>query len=92
MLRPHGQPELAFRLNAHDQREQELAAAEGPLPLRRGEQCTGDGARGVDDGVEVRVVVVVHVRGDAVEERGVLGVDAVRRAEERGRGGAEEGG
>lgn len=98
MLRPDGEPELALHLDARDERGQELPAADAAEPLARPElgrreQRAGDGAGGVDDGVQVRVVVVVDVRGDAVQQGGVLGVGELGAfvAEDGGRGGAEEG-
>lgn len=79
VLRPDGEAELALHLDPCDEGDQKLVAADRDgvgtgLKLGGGQERAGDGARGVDDGVEVGVVVVMDMRRDAVEESRVLRV------------------
>lgn len=81
MLRPDSQAKLTLDLDPCDQRSEKGLARDvvfgrigARVPFCGCEERAGDGTCWVDDGVEVRVVVVVDVRGDAVEECGVLRV------------------
>lgn len=61
MLRPDGQAKLAFGLDASDEGKNELL----PVDIAQGfclrEQRTRHGTCRVDDGFEMRVIIVVHV-------------------------------
>ena len=91
--RPDGEAGFAFCFDARDEGEDEALAVYVAEVFGVGEQGARDGAGGVDDGFEVRVVVVVDVAGDAVDEGGVLGVcfKLAMVAEEGGCRLAEEG-
>ncbi len=81
--------DAALGFDAQDECVHEILTARvQPLPEREDRRCNR--ARRVNDGFEVRVVVVEHVRGDAVEERRVHDVEALCSAEHGGFGLAGE--
>src|SRR3546814_6568686 len=67
VIRIDGIADAALHLDADDQRGQQLAARQR-ADLRQRQQRRGDRPGRVDAGLQVGVVVVEPVRGDAVED------------------------
>ena len=86
-----GVADAAFHFHADDEGVQQLGAAQG-LIFRHGKNRRGDGAGGMDDGLQMGVVEVEHVARDAVEQGGVHHVEMLAAAQDRGLSGACEGG
>lgn len=79
VLRPYGQAELALNLDARSERKEEILAAYrggvgAGLPFSCCQQCAGHRAGGMDDCVEVCVIIIMDMRGDAVQESSMLGI------------------
>jgi hypothetical protein len=93
MLRPHSQAQFALDLNPHNQRKQKLPPGKSTFPFRDSEESTSNRTGGMDDGVEMCIVVVMHVGCYPVDKCCMLGVDFdAFSTKERGLRGAEEGG
>lgn len=91
MLRPHRQAKLTLRFDAHDKSEKEIFARIPTFPLGGSQESTRHGASGVDDGIKMRVVVIMNVRRNPIKKCGMLGIDSVRSAQKRCGGLTEEG-
>lgn len=78
MLWPDGQTNLALGFDACYQSNNEVFPRHALLPLCHGEECTGDWTSGMDDSVEVGVIIVMNVGRDTVDQSSVLGVGLSR--------------
>lgn len=74
VLWPDGQTNLALGFDACYQSNNEVFARHAPFPLRHGEECAGDWTRGMDDGVEVGVIIVMNMGRNPVDQSSMLGV------------------
>ncbi len=81
--------DAAGHVDAEHQRVDDIAAARAAV-LGQRKHRRGHRSGGMDDGLEVRVVEIERVRGDAVDERRARHVDALGASEHRRlRGGLE---
>jgi len=71
--RVDGVADPALDFDADHERVEEFGAGDGTV-LRQGEDRRGNRTGRMDDGLEVRVVEVEHVRADAVHQRRVQNV------------------
>ena len=78
-----GVADAAFHLHAQHQGVQEVAPGDGPILRERQDRRSHRTGR-MDDGPEVRVVVIEDVRGDAVHQGRVQNVHALLAAEDGG--------
>jgi hypothetical protein len=72
--------DAAFDLDADNKRRQEVAAADRPI-FRHGKDRRCDRAGGMDDRLQMGVVIVEHMRGNAVDQRGVEFVEPLGAAD-----------
>ena len=82
VVRVHDVADAAGDVDAEHQRVDHLAPA-GAAPLGQRQHRRGDRPGGMDDRLQVGVVEVEGVRGDAVDERGARHVDLLGAAEQR---------
>ena len=62
VVRPHAEAKLALRLNTSNQSQEEVFAREWSLPIGYRQKRAGDGSSGMDELVQVSVVIVENVR------------------------------
>ena len=84
-----GVADAAFRFDAEHHRVEEVAPGHRAM-LREREERRDDRPGRMDDGLQVRVVEVEHVRADAVHQRRVQDVQPLAAAEHRGLRGSRE--
>lgn len=72
MLRPHGQPNLALSLNSHHERKYEFLTTDlSPQRLGLREQRTGHRPCRMDNRFQVRIIIVVNMRRNPVDQSSV---------------------
>lgn len=81
---PDTQSNFALSLDTSYQGEQEFFAGDSALPFRDGEQGTCNWARGVDELVEMRIIVIMDVGGYAIEKCGMLRIDLLAVVSQKG--------
>jgi len=91
VLRPHCQADLALGFDTGYKSSEEVLTRYALLPLCHGKESAGYGPSRVDDRVEVRVVVVMDMRRDTVDQGSMLGVRLLRPlVPQQSRGGLAE--